>query len=119
MPGPIARVILFTSDMKKASAFYRDALGFKPIIDPAIPADEWIEFQAGRVTIALHRAGKGRASAGGGCRHKIVFFAKDVAKARAKLVKKMVKVGPVKTWGKLSICDFSDPEGNRMQISNR
>jgi len=119
MTAAISRIIVFTSDMVKVTAFYRDVLALKAIVDPEYPADEWIEFDAGGVRIALHKAGSGGSGTKATCRHKIVFYARYVAKERARLIKKKVKAGPVKTWGKLSVCDFSDPEGNRLQLSNR
>ena len=117
MIGKMKRVILFVKDMKTVTGFYRDKLGLKPIISTEWPPSEWIEFDAGGVNVALHSAPK----PGGGarCRTKIVFYGKDVAKARAKLVKKGVKMGELHRWDDLHLCDGSDPEGNRFQISNR
>jgi len=89
------------------------------MLDPEILPEEWIEFEAGTLRIALHKTSKDSRGSESSCRHKIVFYAKDVAKERAKLLKRKVKMGSVKTWGKLSLCDFSDPEGNRIQLSNR
>ena len=113
----LSRVIIFTSRMKEMSAFYGKQLGLPARIDPKIDPADWIEFDAGKVRIALHKAG-GRGK-GSGCAHKLVFYAKDVAKARAALVRKKIKMGPVKTFSSLVMCDGSDPAGNRIQISNR
>jgi len=51
--------------------------------------------------------------------HKIVFYCEDVAEVRAQLVAKGAKVGDVRTFGKLTLCDGQDPEGHVFQISNR
>jgi hypothetical protein len=113
----INRIIIFARNMKTMTAFYRDKLSLKALIDPQIPADEWIEFDAGGIRIALHKAHDSGGK--GGCAHKLCFHARDVAKARAALAKKKVKLGPVKTFGALALCDGNDPEGNRFQLSNR
>jgi predicted enzyme related to lactoylglutathione lyase len=113
----LTRVIIFTSKMKELTAFYGKQMGLPVLVDPEIDASEWIEFQTGDSKIALHKAyGKGN---GGGCAHKICFYAKDVAKARTALVRKKVKMGSVKKFGGLILCDGVDPAGNRIQISNR
>jgi len=113
----LSRIIIFTSNMKGMTAFYGKQLGLPARIDPKIDPADWIEFDAGKVRVALHKAGaRGK---GGGCAHKLVFYAKDVAKARAALIHKKIKMGPVKKFGSLVLCDGSDPAGNRIQISNR
>jgi predicted enzyme related to lactoylglutathione lyase len=113
----LSRVIIFTSRMKEMSAFYGKQLGLTRRIDPKIDPSEWIEFGSGATRIALHKAGgQGKGSS---CAHKLVFYAKDVAKARAALVRKKIKMGPIKKFGSLVMCDGNDPAGNRIQISNR
>jgi predicted enzyme related to lactoylglutathione lyase len=113
----LKRVIIFTNKMSELTAFYGEQLGLPALIDPEYDAKEWIEFDAGGSKIALHQAhGRGK---GGGCAHKIVFYAKDVANARAALTRKKVKMGKLHRFGKLQLCDGIDPAGNRIQISNR
>jgi predicted enzyme related to lactoylglutathione lyase len=111
----LMRVIVFTNEMEKLTQFYGDQLGLKAKPDPNGDSSEWIEFNGGGAGVALHKAHGG----GGTCAHKLVFYAKDVAKARATLLKKKVKLGEVKRFGKLVMCDGIDPAGNRIQISNR
>lgn len=113
------RIIYFTSDMKGATAFYKNVLGLKPKLDPKISADEWIEFEAGGVRIALHKAGNVKGKASTLTRAKLVFFAREVKKVRQYLIRKKVKMGALHTWGKLMLCDGRDPDGNKFQISNR
>src|SRR5437868_3496884 len=113
----LSRIIIFTSNMKDMTAFYKKQFGLPARIDPKIDPAEWIEFDAGKIRIALHKAGTH--GKGSGRAHKLVFYAKDVAKARAALIRNKIKLGPVKKFGSLVLCDGSDPAGNRIQISNR
>ncbi len=116
----LKRVIIFTHQMARMTEFYRDQLGLKALIDPEYDASDWIEFDAGDTRIALHKGhGGGAKSATKTCAHKLVFYAKDVAKARAALLKKKVKMGDVKKFGTLVLCDGTDPDGNKIQVSNR
>lgn len=48
-----------------------------------------------------------------------MFHADDVAAARADLMARGARIGPVKTFGALRLCDGSDPDDNRFQLSNR
>ena len=114
----IRRVIIFTHQISRMTEFYRDQLGLAAIVDREYDAGDWIEFDAGHARIALHKAAGGK-SAGKACAHKIVFYAKDVNKVRAALLKKKVKMGSVKKFGTLVLCDGTDPDGNKIQISNR
>jgi len=112
----LKRVIIFTSKMDSLTKFYGKQLGLSPRIDPRVDPSEWIEFDAGEARVALHKAhGKGRV----GGAMKLVFYAKDVDKARALLMRKKVKMGTVKRFGETAMCDGSDPAGNRIQVSNR
>jgi hypothetical protein len=78
----LMRVIVFTDKMEKLTQFYGDQLGLKAKPDPNGDASEWIEFNGGGAGVALHKA-HGGGGGGGTCAHKLVFYAKDVAKARA------------------------------------
>jgi len=83
-----------------------------------------MELDTGGCRLAFHkRNGAKRAivTPTGGRRnpHKIVFYAKDVAKARKAVIARGGRMGEVKTWGKLRLCDGQDPEGHVFQISNR
>ena len=107
----LARVILFTAQMDVMSAFYRDALGLRQVTSQK----GWREFAAGSTRIALHSgpASPGRKGP------KIVFFAKDVAAARAKLAARGARFGKVRQFESLALCDGKDPDGNPLQLSNR
>jgi catechol 2,3-dioxygenase-like lactoylglutathione lyase family enzyme len=106
----MARVILFTGQMDAMARFYRDVLGLKQVTDES----GWKEFDAGAVRIALHSgpASPGRKGP------KIVFYAKDVAVLREKLVARGATLGKVRE-GEFCLCDGKDPDGNPIQLSNR
>lgn len=105
-----ARVILFTNQMEKMAAFYRDVLGLKPVTDEK----GWKEFAAGGITIALHSGPPSPGRKG----PKVAFYAKDVAGLRAKLNARGAKFGKA-SEGAFQLCNGKDPDGNWLQLSNR
>jgi predicted enzyme related to lactoylglutathione lyase len=111
------RIILFALDVPKLGAFYRDVLGLTEIESPD-DSKEWLEFNAGACTIALHHGGvetKGRSRP-----PKLVFYSEDVAKTRAELTAKGAKLGSIQSVENLfQFCDGRDPEGNHFQVSSR
>jgi catechol 2,3-dioxygenase-like lactoylglutathione lyase family enzyme len=107
----VRRIIVFTDRMDVMTAFYRDVIG----LAVAGREDGWIDFAAGDCHVALH-AGGGK---GGKRQPKIAFFAKDVAVARATLVKRGAKMGKVMSAKTFDMCDGVDPDGNPFQISSR
>ena len=115
----LTRIIIFTRNMEKMTRFYRDQLGLAALVDKEYDPSDWIEFDAGVTRIALHKGHGKSAGKAGICAQKIVFYAKDVAATRAELLKKKVKMGDVKIFEKLVMCDGFDPDGNKIQISNR
>ena len=106
----LARVILFTGQMEAMSTFYGKVLGLKLVTSEK----GWREFAAGGARIALHSgpASPGRKGP------KIVFYAKDVAAVREKLMALGAKFGKVRP-GEICLCDGKDPDGNPIQLSNR
>jgi catechol 2,3-dioxygenase-like lactoylglutathione lyase family enzyme len=105
------RIVIFTAGMAAMTAFYRDIIGLEQI-----GAEKgWVEFDAGGCTLALHAGG----SVVGTKSLKIVFYAKDVAAARAALIARGARLGKVKSGNGLDLCDGRDPDGNRFQISSR
>jgi catechol 2,3-dioxygenase-like lactoylglutathione lyase family enzyme len=110
MTMKMARVILFTNQMEKMTAYYRDILGLKQVTDDK----GWREFDAGGVTIALHSGPPSPGRKG----PKIAFRAKDVTGLRAVLVKRGAKFGKVSD-GEFQLCNGKDPDGNPVQLSNR
>ena len=110
----LSRIIYFTNKMKAMTAFYRDTLDLSPIEDPDYAPSEFLEFDAGACTIALHKGTPGTIAS----RTKIVFFVNDVGKTREELIRRGVKMGKFNPQSSLHICDGKDPEGNKFQISN-
>jgi catechol 2,3-dioxygenase-like lactoylglutathione lyase family enzyme len=106
----LARVILFTSQMDDMSRFYGETLGLERITDEK----GWKEFQAGGSRIALHSGPSSPGRKG----PKIVFYAKDVAATREKLVARGARFGKARE-GEFTLCDGKDPDGNPIQLSNR
>jgi predicted enzyme related to lactoylglutathione lyase len=107
----VTRVIFFGKDLPALARFYRNALGLK-VVDDTAP-EEWIELDAGACRLALHR---GKASASGA---KLVFGARDVKDARARIIAAGADANELMSTRELTFCDFTDPAGNRFQVSNR
>jgi catechol 2,3-dioxygenase-like lactoylglutathione lyase family enzyme len=107
----LARVILFTARMDVMTKFYRDVIGLKQVTDEK----SWKEFAAGGSRIALHSGPPSPGRKG----PKIVFHAKDVSAARAKLTIRGARFAEVRAFGDLVMCDGEDPDGNPIQLSNR
>lgn len=107
----LARIILFTDQMNKMTAFYRDVMGLKLVTDDTT----WKEFAAGGAQVALHSGPPSPGRKG----PKIAFHAKDVAAARAKLNARGARFAQVREFGNLVMCDGEDPDGNPIQLSNR
>lgn len=106
----LARVILFTAQIDVMSKFYGEGLGLKRVTNEKM----WREFAAGGARIALHSGPPSPGRKG----PKIVFYAKDVAAQREKLVARGAKFGKVHE-GEFCLCDGKDPDGNPIQLSNR
>jgi predicted enzyme related to lactoylglutathione lyase len=120
---PLARVIVFVADVQRVAAFYRERFGLITLPSDHPPA-EWQELAAGPCRIAFHRAygpdgPRAQPTGSAGDPHKLVFFAEDVPALRAQLVAQGVAMDEVGRYGDLVLCDGTDPEGHRFQISNR
>ena len=107
----MARVILFTAQIDEMSRFYGKVLGLKQVTNEK----SWREFAAGATRIALHSGPSSPGRKG----PKIVFYAKDVAAMREKLVARGVKFAKARIGEVFHLCDGKDPDGNPIQLSNR
>lgn len=107
----MARIIIFTPNMARMTAFYRDVLGLKLRVEE----EGYREFDAGGCGIALHNG----TSSPGRRPPKIVFVARDVAGLRAQLVARGARLGKVMSGPGLTRCEGKDPDGNPYQLSNR
>ncbi|KQV58232.1 MULTISPECIES: VOC family protein [unclassified Caulobacter] len=108
----LKRITLFSADVTRLAAFYRDVIGL-----PVVGTEEgWVELNAGGCNIAIHAG----ASKVGNRPPKIVFQAADVGTARVNLILRGFKgLGPVKSTPVFDMCDGRDPDGNAIQISSR
>jgi catechol 2,3-dioxygenase-like lactoylglutathione lyase family enzyme len=104
----LSRIIIFSRDVEKLARWYADVVGLRI----RELSDGWADLGE----VALHGGGRKRS---GDCGHKLVFAARDVTRARAQLIERGARLGPVRRFGKLHLCDGRDPEGNVFQISNR
>ena len=111
MKFELRRVVVFALDVEKLAEFYEKVLGLT--ICGREPG--WVDFDAGACRLAIHKSHTKAA----GRRPKLAFYAKDVAAARAMLVKKGARMGPVKSTKTFDMCDGKDPEGNPFGISGR
>ena len=109
-------VFFNVDDMEKSVAFYRDTLGLPVKYQSA----DWVEFDAGNVTIALRRFGsgpEGRPELGVGEGATLVFEVEDIEKATAELEAKDVKlIGGLFEYGSVRLAAFADLNGNVLQI---
>jgi catechol 2,3-dioxygenase-like lactoylglutathione lyase family enzyme len=112
-------VFFNVADMEKAVAFYRDTLGLPVKYQSA----DWVELDAGNVTIALRRFGsgpEGRPELGVGEGATIVFQVDDIAAAKAELEGQGVKfISGVFDYGSVKLAAFEDLNGNVLQIYQR
>ena len=115
-PEPVARrldhVYYWVNDMDRAVAFYRDVLGLSLA---RRDGDEWAEFDAGGVRLALHGAVHGHAPPPGGAA--AVFEVADLDIARATLAARGVSFGHEgDVEGYARFLAFTDPDGNTLQV---
>lgn len=111
----LARVIVFTSDVRRIVDFYSSAFGLKMIgeFDSG-----WTELDAGGCRIAFHglpfevKGGPDEA-------FKLVFGTTDVAGERERLIDLGIEMTEIYRWGEMEYCDGHDPDGHRFQISSR
>jgi len=112
-------VFFNVDDMEKAKAFYRDTLGLPVKYEAA----DWVELDAGNVTIALRRYGsgpEGRPELGVGEGATLVFQVKDIEAAKAELEAEGVKfISGVFDYGAVKLAAFEDLNGNVLQIYQR
>lgn len=108
----LKRIVIFTENIQSLELFYKNVIGLSVIGKQT----GWVEFDGGGCSVALHH-GKpviGRRPP------KLVFFAADVAAARATVMKRgAVPLTEVQSTATFDMCDGKDPDGNPFQISSR
>jgi catechol 2,3-dioxygenase-like lactoylglutathione lyase family enzyme len=107
----IDHVYHWTRDMERAVTFYRDVLGL-PLANRA--GNEWAEFQAGPVRLALHGTEEPSLPASG----TVVFKVNDLDEARWALQERGVVFDGEESEvaGLARFATFHDPDGNPMQL---
>lgn len=106
----------YVSDWARAKEFYNESLGLN--LFWALDEAGWAEFggpEEPRLAINLWQ-GEGPVPAGGGA--VVVFTVDDIDEAVAALRQRGVEVDdPVAIPGMVTLADFYDPDGNRMQMA--
>jgi catechol 2,3-dioxygenase-like lactoylglutathione lyase family enzyme len=109
--GPIDHVYYWTRDMDASVAFYRDVVGLTLV---RREGNEWAEFEAGPIKLALHGSDGSLASGGG----TVVFRVDDLDGTRWVLEQRGAAfddyVGEVE--GLARFATFRDPDGNPLQV---
>jgi catechol 2,3-dioxygenase-like lactoylglutathione lyase family enzyme len=107
----IDHVYYWTRDMDRAVAFYQDVLGL-PVAHRA--GDEWAEFQAGAVRLALHATGEDELPASG----TVVFRVDDLDEARWTLQQRGATFDghESEVSGFARFATLRDPDGNPVQL---
>ncbi len=104
-------------DIEKAKQFYGETLGLRQ--NPNSPADDWIEYEAGNVTLAVmtpHTHDYEFTPLPPGT---LALRVPDVAAARAKLEAAGVEVNEMWDSGLCKGAGLSDPDGNRILLHRR
>jgi catechol 2,3-dioxygenase-like lactoylglutathione lyase family enzyme len=104
-------------DMEQAKHFYGEVLGLKQ--NPNSPGDDWIEYEAGNVTLAVmspHTHDYEFAPLPPGT---LALRVPDVAAAKATLEAAGVQVNEMWDSGVCHGAGISDPDGNRILLHHR
>jgi len=116
----LRRAIVFVKNLQRMASFYGDTLGLKALPEGA--TGEWVEFEAGNVSFALHAIPDSIADAisisdpprrRNETPIKLVFGVDNVAAQRRRLLEHGISMSEIHPWGG---CDGIDPEGNVFQI---
>jgi predicted enzyme related to lactoylglutathione lyase len=105
------------TDIEQAKHFYGELLGLP--LNPNSPADDWLEYEAGNVTLAVmtpHTHDYGFSPLPPAT---IAVRVADVAEAKAKLEAAGVQVNEMWDSGKCRGAGVSDPAGNRILLHRR
>jgi catechol 2,3-dioxygenase-like lactoylglutathione lyase family enzyme len=109
--GAIDHVYYWTRDMDRSVAFYGDVLG---LAVGHRAGDEWAEFQAGPVRLALHRTEEVAVPPSG----TVVFRVEHLEEARWSLQQRGVVFDGHESEvpGFARFATFHDPDGNPLQL---
>ena len=105
------------TDIEKAKHFYGDVLGLRQ--NPNSPADDWVEYEAGNVTLAVMTPHTHDYEFSALPPSTIALRVSDVAAAKAKLEEAGLEVGEMWDSGLCKGAGVSDPAGNRILLHRR
>jgi len=104
-------------DIDRATHFYGEVLGLPK--NPNSPADDWVEYEAGNVTLAVMTPESHDYEFTPLPPATIALRVPDVEEARAKLEAAGVEVNPLWDTGVCRGAGFSDPDGNWILLHRR
>jgi predicted enzyme related to lactoylglutathione lyase len=103
----LVEVVVYTRDMGRATAFYRDVLGLEPDFESA----HWTTFRTGACTFALHAGSQAPDP---------TFEVADAKAEHERLIAAGVEVTEIREpVAGLRVFDARDPDGNRFSIESR
>ena len=103
----LAEVVVYTQDMARATAFYKDTLG----LEPTFESDHWTTFDTGACTLALHAGSEAPDP---------TFLVDDLDAVRKSLDAAGVDVTEIREpMPGLRVFDARDPDGNRFSLESR
>jgi predicted enzyme related to lactoylglutathione lyase len=105
------------TDIEEAKRFYGDVLGLR--LSPNSPHDDWVEYEAGNVTLAVMTPHTHDYEFEALPPATIALRVPDVAAAKAKLEEAGIEVGEMWDSGKCRGAGVSDPAGNRILLHHR
>ena len=104
-------------DIDEASRFYGELLGLRR--NPNSPADDWVEYEAGNLTLAVMTPDTHEYEFAALPPSTIALRVADVAAAKAKLEADGLEVGDVWDSGACKGAGVRDPAGNRILLHRR
>ena len=105
------------TDIDAANHFYGELLGLKR--NPNSPDDDWVEYEAGNVTLAVMTPHTHDYEFAALPHSTIALRVADVAAAKAKLEDAGVEVGEMWDSGVCRGAGVTDPAGNRILLHRR
>jgi catechol 2,3-dioxygenase-like lactoylglutathione lyase family enzyme len=103
----LAEVVVYTQDMARATAFYKDTLG----LEPTFESEHWTTFDTGACTLALHAGSEAPDP---------TFLVDDLDAVRENLGAAGVDVTEIREpMPGLRVFDARDPDGNRFSLESR
>jgi len=105
------------TDIDAANHFYGDLLGLRR--SPNSPADDWVEYEAGNVTLAVMTPHTHDYEFSALPPSTIALRVNDVAAAKAKLEEAGLEVADMWDSGVCNGAGISDPAGNRILLHRR